>query len=164
MVEIAVSRGDVTQFAADALISAVASSGPQKYFTDYAIDVSSGAMFAAQVAEQVPLANGQVVFAPETGPHGGKFHAVLYVVDGPMADIYKVVMLALITADYRKCKSVSISTSVICGVRSPRGGDLRLLAKAVKDFAAQYCEIRTITIVCDKDVQAEAYLTNELMH
>ncbi len=136
--------GDITQVRADALITAINSSGMWFGGLDSAIQRSSGPMFhaQAQAAQTVmPLADGRVVYAPQQGPHNGKFDAVLFVVDDLKRPLYHLVTTALEAAVQRELLSVSIPTirtGVMAGVYEPRTRALEYLACAINDFVKKH--------------------------
>lgn len=129
--------GDITQIKADAMITAINSSGMWFGGLDGAIQRSSGSMFHGQAQAAMPLTDGQVVYAPEQGPHDGLFDAVLFVVDDLSRPLYDLATIALEGAVRRELTSINIPalrTGVMAGVVEPRREALASLANAINDF------------------------------
>jgi O-acetyl-ADP-ribose deacetylase (regulator of RNase III) len=142
--------GDITQIQADALITAINSSGMWFGGVDGAIQRSSGFMFHSQAQTAMPLSDGQVVYAPERGSHNGKFDAVLFIVDELQKPLYDLVTLALEAAVNHELMSVNIPTirtGVMAGVHEPRSQALSDLARAINDFVEKNHKLDDINIV-----------------
>lgn len=132
-----VVNDDITQVKADALITAINSSGMWFGGLDGAIQRSSGPMFHAQAQAAMPLSDGRIVYAPVQGPHNGAFDAVLFIIDDLRQPLYDLVTLALEAAVRHEVASVSIPTirtGVMAGVYESRRKALTDLVTAIYDF------------------------------
>lgn len=132
-----VVNDDITQVKADALITAINSSGMWFGGLDSAIQRSSGTQFHAQAQAAMPLQDGQVVYAPVQAATNGAFDAVVFVIDDLQRPLYELVTVALEEAVRHELTSVSIPTirtGVMAGVFEPRQKALSDLGIAVNDF------------------------------
>ena len=110
MTKVNVVNGDITQIKADALITAINPGGMWWGGIDDAIRRVSGNMFHKQASEQMPLHDGQVVFAPATLLHNGRFDSVIFVIDELQRGVDQLVRAALDEAEARSLATVSIPT------------------------------------------------------
>lgn len=137
MTNVSVFSDDITQVKADALITAINSSGLWFGGLDGAIQRSSGTQFHAQAQAAMPLEDGQVVYAPAQGANNGAFEAVLFVVDELQRPLRELVTAALEEAVKHELTTVSIPairTGVMAGVFEPRQKALVDLGVAINDF------------------------------
>lgn len=149
---------DITRINADGLVTTINSGGAWFGGLDRAIQRTSGLMFHAQARAAMPLTDGAVVYAPERGPHGGKFDSVLFVVDDLRVPLYSLVTSALEAAEQIGLKSVSIPTirtGVMAGIRESRNEAIAELARAINDFVESSIKLDKINVVvyrnkCDK--------------
>jgi O-acetyl-ADP-ribose deacetylase (regulator of RNase III) len=156
-----VIEGDITQVKADALITAINSGGLWYGGIDGAIQRVSGKMFHNQAANQMPLHDGQVVFAPATLLHNGRFDNVIFVVDELVQPVHRFVRAALDEAESRSLEVISIPTlrtGVMAGNYETREQAVVWLAIAVAEFVrTKPSNVREINIVVynnteDKDL------------
>lgn len=108
MTKVNVVSGNITTVVSQALITAINPRGMWFGGVDMAIERSSGNMFHHQASMAMPLENGQIIFAPKTGPHNGKFDGVLFVVDSLTTPIYDLLLPVFKEADRLGLKSVSV--------------------------------------------------------
>jgi O-acetyl-ADP-ribose deacetylase (regulator of RNase III) len=129
--------GDITQIKVDALITAINAYGRWFGGIDGAIQRVSGNIFHKQVAEQMPLHDGRIVFAPATLLHNGRFDNVIFVIDELKQPVARLVRAALDEADARSLGTVSIPTlrtGVMVGVYETREEALGGLVIAIEEF------------------------------
>jgi O-acetyl-ADP-ribose deacetylase (regulator of RNase III) len=169
MTKVTVVDGDITQIKADALITAINSSGLWWGGIDSAIQRVSGTMFHKQAAAQMPLRDGQVIFAPATLLHNGRFDNVIFVIDELERSVDQLVRAALDEADARSLATVSIPTlrtGVMVGVYETHGEALGGLAIAIDEFVrANPSHIQEISVVVynnSADKNLLAGMLNEL--
>ncbi len=132
-----VVNDDITQVKADALITAINSSGMWFGGLDSAIQRSSGAQFHAQAQAAMPLKDGQVVYAPVQAATNGAFGAVVFIIDDLQKPLYELVTAGLEETVRHELTSVSIPTirtGVMAGVFESRQKALSDLGIAVNDF------------------------------
>ena len=108
MLEITVSEGDVTNVPSNALITAINSGGMWFGGIDRAIQRSASNMFHSQAAEQKPLIDGEVIYAPALDGHRGLFGSVIFVIDDLQRPLREIVLTGLQEAERRKCTTVSL--------------------------------------------------------
>lgn len=151
MTHINVIDGDIADVKAQALITAINSSGLWFGGIDGVIMKAAGGMFHGQAQAAMPLHDGDIVYARKTQPHRGSFDDVLFVVDELQVKAYSIVSNALRSAAQRRIKSVSIApirTGVMAGVFEPRDVALKQFALAIRDFidddASSIDEITTV--------------------
>lgn len=141
MTKVNVVDGDITQIKADALITAINSSGMWFGGLDSALQRSSGSQFHAQAQATMPLSDGQIIYAPAQVEHHGAFSAVLFIVDDLAQPLYELVTLALESAVKHELLTVTIPTirtGVMAGVYEPRNKALEDLGGAINDFTRKH--------------------------
>lgn len=137
MTKVNVVDGDITQIKTDALITAINSGGLWWGGIDGAIQRVSGNMFHKQASAQMPLHDGQVVFAPATLLHNGRFDNVIFVVDELQRSVDQLVRAALDEAEARSLTTVNIPTlrtGVMAGAYETHGEALGGLVLAIDEF------------------------------
>jgi len=150
LTDVNVVNTDITQLRADALVTAINPLGSWRGGLDRAIRSVSGGMFHDQAEAAMPLTDGQVVYAPESEPHKGKFAAVLFVVDGLEKPLYEIVTIALNDAAERRLQIVSIPvirTGFMVGRFEQKSQALGELARAINDFVKKGPAVGVINVV-----------------
>ena len=162
-------NGDITQINADALITAINSGGMWWGGIDDAIRRVSGNMFHKQASEQMPLHDGQVVFAPATLLHNGRFDNVIFVIDELQRGIDQLVRAALDEAEARSLATVSIPTlrtGVMAGKYETHGEALGGLVIAIDEFVrtnpSHVKEINVVVYNNNADKNLLAGMLNDL--
>ena len=137
MTTVNVISGDITKVTSSALITAINPEGMWFGGVDKAIYRSSDDMFHDQASAAMPLRDGQIIFAPKTGEHGGKFDSVLFVVDSLATPIYDLLMPVFKEADRLALSSISVPTvrtGVMLGVCESKDEAIGSLAETIADF------------------------------
>ena len=147
--------GKITDVKADALITMINSEEQWFSRADWAIRESSGVMFHSVAAEAMPLADGQIIYAPATDDHNGRFNAVIFVVDDLLTPLYNLVVEALLEAERGGLRSVSIApprTDCKLDDFEIKATAVRSLSRAVRYFAQRGSCIERIDVVFPEDL------------
>jgi O-acetyl-ADP-ribose deacetylase (regulator of RNase III) len=137
MTRINLINGDIVDVKAQVLITAINPTGWWDGAIDNVIMKAAGGMFHGQAQQELPLHDGQLIYARQTGPHQGAFDDVLFVVDNLKIKAYSVVTNVLRAAAYREIKTVSLTplrTGNMADKAEPRSEALSMFALAVRDF------------------------------
>ena len=164
MTHVNVFNGDITQYEAAGLITAINSGGLWFGAIDGAIQQSAGKMFHYQALAAMPLSDGQVVFAPASDGHGGRFGSVVFVVDDLKRPLREIVAAGLREAERRALDSVTIPmirTGVMLGAHEPTVGTaLDEMVLAVREFlATSPVNPQRISLVVYDNPDSERYLS-----
>jgi O-acetyl-ADP-ribose deacetylase (regulator of RNase III) len=158
--------GDITQIKADALITAINSGGMWWGGIDGAIQRVSGNMFHQQAAAQMPLHDGEVVFASANLLHNGRFDNVVFVIDELQRPVNELVQVALKEAEVRSLATVSIPTlrtGVMAGAYESREEALGGLVIAIGEFIrTNPSKVREINVVVYNSSVDKKFLTDKL--
>jgi len=165
--ETIVISGDISRVEADALITAINSSGMWFGGIDGVIQRSAGSRFHLQAAAAMPLEHGQTVLA-----HGNDsqlpFKNVIFVIDdlrGPLNEIIYNGLKAASEAHYASVTIPTIRMGVMLGVVEKNVNEaLSQMAMAIKRFTNDHPQtsISTATFVVYNDENLRAALERTL--
>jgi O-acetyl-ADP-ribose deacetylase (regulator of RNase III) len=160
--QITVLGGDITRVPADGLVTAINSGGMWFGGVDGAIQRVAGNMFHSQAA-RASLVDGNVIYAGTTGPHGGAFNNVIFVVDDLQRPLRDLVTLALQEAENRHLTHVTLPamrTGVMAGVveKTPALA-IEAMVEAIKTFVeSNPTYVAQITVVIYGDSSLEEHM------
>jgi O-acetyl-ADP-ribose deacetylase (regulator of RNase III) len=166
LLSVTVQGGDISSVRADALVTAVNSSGMWFGGIDGVIRRAAGNMFHGQLARK-PLGDGEAFYAPAPSGHDGGFGDVVFVVDDLRQPLHKIVLAGLSCAEQEKLSLVSLPalrTGVMAAKYEATVEEaLDETAKAISIFEdMQPSHVRRIQIVIFQNQEAEDYLTKKL--
>jgi O-acetyl-ADP-ribose deacetylase (regulator of RNase III) len=169
MLRVNVVTGDVTQEPSDALITAVNSGGMWFGGIDGAIMRAAGDMFHRQAAAEMPLDDGDTVFAPALDGHRGLFGSVIFVVDDLQRPLSELVLTALTEANSRGCRVVTLPTlrtGVMSGAYEKTVEEaLDQITTAISLFKkTRPAHVEQLKVVVFNDPASASYLTSALSH
>lgn len=167
MTKVNVVDRDITRVKADALITVINSGGLWLGGIDGAIQRVSGDMFHNQASAKMPLCDGQVLFAPATRFHSGRFDSVIFVIDDLKQPVSNLLIAALDEAEARSLTTVSLPTlrtGVMAGVHETRREALVGLTQAIKDFviANPQSSVKEINVVVYSNYRDVTFLKTAL--
>lgn len=165
--QVNITGGDITTVTSDVLITAINSSGMWFGGIDGAIQGVAGGMFHSQAAQRMPLADGDVVYAPAPGGFSGQFNSVIFVVDNLRRPLHQIVLAGLWEAD-RQHKALVSLPSLRTGVMA--GAYERTVEAALDETAAAIIEFRNsqpqfvqqLNVVVFRDPHCERYLADKV--
>lgn len=168
--EIRVIQGDITREPSDGLITAINGGGLWLWNggVDRAIRRAAGDQFHEQADNQMPLAEGRVIFA--TKFFGGEklaFDSVIFVVDNLQRPLREVVFAGLQEAERQRLAVVtlpSLRTGVMEGVYEPtvEAALDETVAALMQFVASQPHYVQKVTVVVYNDPKSVAYLQRKL--
>lgn len=169
-VQVLVKLGDISNFAADALITAINSGGIWFGGIDGIIQRSAGNQFHSQAAAAMPLRHGQTITAKGNRSCQGTFKNVVFVVDdlkGPLHEIIRNGLQAAAEAGYATVTVPTIRMGVMLGaVEKSVGEATSEMARGVSEFLTNNLSssIKQITFVVYNDAATQAQLEKDLQN
>lgn len=167
MTNVNVVSGDIAQVEADALITAINSSGMWFGGIDGVIQRAAGDLFHRQAAAG-ELVDGNAIVARGNGKaHRGKFAHVVFVVDDLKQQLRNVILAGLRAAEEAGFKSVTVPTirmGVMLGaVEKTTQEAVNEMAEGVQTFLTESpTSVQHITFVVYNDRQTEALLRDTI--
>jgi len=165
-IEVAVVDGDIATIEADALITAINSSGAWFGGIDGVIMRCAGLVFHEQ-ASKAKLVDGRAIVVRSDTPHKGKFGDVVFVVDDLRLPLSDIVAAGLKAADKAGFKSVTLP-AIRMGVAI---GEVEKSAKevveeiviGVNNVIEGFRNLESVTFVVFNDPQIETLLAAEFV-
>jgi len=160
-------QGDIAQVPADALITAIGSSGQWYGGVDNAIKAVAGEMFHHQATMALPFGDRRALLATGGPANRGKFKNVLFVVDDLNRPLNEIVMRALRAADAFQMSTVTlpaIRTGHALGEYEPTAQlAVQRLIQGLRDFkVSNPRKVRSVRFVIYNDPQTVSLLTQGL--
>ena len=166
LLSVTVQGGDISSVRADALVTAVNSSGMWFGGIDGVIRRTAGNMFHGQLAHK-PLGDGEAIYAPAPSGHDGGFRDVVFVVDDLRQPLRKVVLAGLSCAEQEKLSLISLPAlrTGVMAVKYEKTIEEALdeTVEAIRIFEdMQPSYVRRIQLVVFQNQEIEEYLAKKL--
>jgi O-acetyl-ADP-ribose deacetylase (regulator of RNase III) len=159
-----VISGDIAQMPADALITAINGQGWWFGGVDGAIQRVAGDFFHRQV--QLPVRDGDVVYASLSREVACPFRNVIFVVDNLKQPLQNIVLAGLREAEAQQLAEITLPvmrTGVMAGARETKDEALQALADAIMQFKAEKpTAVKRLLVVVYNDDATYTELRNML--
>lgn len=159
---VSVVQGDIAEVRAQALITAINSSGMWFGGIDGVIQRCAGSQYHDQAGAAMPLEDGQTVVVKQKWQHKGRFFDVVFVVDDLVQPLRNIVAAGLRTADARGYESVMLPTirmGVMRGaVEKTIEETVGQMVKGIGSVLDEATNLQSITIVVYNDAKTQKLL------